>query len=134
MSELSVTNRLVLLADDNDDTAFVIEAMLDMMDFAVARARNGQEALEMSAANAYALILMDIEMPVMDGLAATQAIRSQEIAALVPAVPIVGITGHSDMGTRRLCQLAGMDDVLCKPFLMEELEARLTALCAKRVN
>lgn len=135
MSELSAAiNRLVLLADDNDETAFVIEAMLEMMDFAVERARNGQDALEMSAGNAYALILMDIEMPVMDGLAATKAIRSQEMATLVPAVPIVGITGHSDMGTRRLCQLAGMDDVLCKPFLMEQLEDRLNSLCAKRVN
>jgi DNA-binding response OmpR family regulator len=38
------------------------------------------------------------------------------------------------MGTRRLCQLAGMDDVLCKPFLMEELETRLKSVCAKRVN
>mgnify|MGYP000695173025 CR=1 FL=1 len=158
MSELSPkTNRLVLVADDNDETAFVIEAMLDLLDFGVERARDGREALEMSANAAYALILMDIEMPVMDGLAAdpahaidlvlmdimmpvmdglmaTKAIRGQEGEGLVPPVPIVGITGHSDMGTRRLCQLAGMDEVLCKPFLMEQLEEIVTAVSVKRVN
>jgi CheY-like chemotaxis protein len=135
MSERSVTaNRLVLLADDNDETAFVIESMLDLMDFAVERARDGREALEMSDAAAYALILMDIEMPVMDGLAATKAIRGQEGQGLAPPVPIVGITGHSDMGTRRLCELAGMDEVLCKPFLMAQLEEIVMAVSVKRVN
>jgi CheY-like chemotaxis protein len=135
MSELSPkTNRLVLVADDNDETAFVIESMLDLLDFGVERARDGREALEMSANAAYALILMDIEMPVMDGLAATKAIRGQEGEGLVPPVPIVGITGHSDMGTRRLCELAGMDQVLCKPFLMEQLEEIVTAVSVRRVN
>ncbi|MGN6208299.1 response regulator [Asticcacaulis sp.] len=135
MSELSPkTNRLVLVADDNDETAFVIEAMLDLLDFGVERARDGREALEMSGQSVYALILMDIEMPVMDGLAATKAIRGQEGEGLVPPVPIVGITGHSDMGTRRLCQLAGMDEVLCKPFLMEQLEEIVTAVSVKWVN
>ncbi|MFT4076427.1 MAG: response regulator [Asticcacaulis sp.] len=135
MSQVSAaTNRLVLLVDDNDETAFVIESMLDLMDFGVERARDGREALEMSGISAYALILMDIEMPVMDGLAATKAIRGQEGEGLVPPVPIVGITGHSDMGTRRLCQLAGMDEVLCKPFLMEQLEEIVTAVSVKRVN
>ena len=135
MSELSPkTNRLVLVADDNDETAFVIEAMLDLLDFAVDRARDGREALEMSGQSAYALILMDIEMPVMDGLMATKAIRGQEGEGLVPPMPIVGITGHSDMGTRRLCQLAGMDEVLCKPFLMEQLEEIVTAVSVRRVN
>jgi CheY-like chemotaxis protein len=135
MSEVSsATNRLVLLVDDNDETAFVIEAMLDLLDFGVERARDGREALEMSGQSAYALILMDIEMPVMDGLAATKAIRGQEGTGLAPPVPIVGITGHSDMGTRRLCQLAGMDEVLCKPFLMEQLEEIVTAVSVKRVN
>ncbi len=127
-------NRLVLLADDNDEMSLVIEAMLDMMAFEVDRARNGQEALEMCDATAYALILMDIEMPVMDGLAATKAIRRQESAALTPPVPIVGITGHTDPGTRHLCQLAGMNDVLSKPFLMEHLENKLTTLCVMRMN
>ena len=135
MSELSPkTNRLVLVADDNDETAFVIESMLDLLDFGVERARDGREALEMSGRSAYALILMDIEMPVMDGLMATKAIRGQEGEGLVPPVPIVGITGHSDMGTRRLCQLAGMDEVLCKPFLMEQLEEIVTAVSVRRVN
>ena len=135
MSELSPkTNRLVLVADDNDETAFVIEAMLDLLDFGVERARDGREALEMSGHSVYALILMDIEMPVMDGLMATKAIRGQEGEGLVAPVPIVGITGHSDMGTRRLCQLAGMDEVLCKPFLMEQLEEIVTAVSVKRVN
>lgn len=135
MSQVSAaTNRLVLLVDDNDETAFIIESMLDLMDFGVERARDGREALEMSGVSAYALILMDIEMPVMDGLMATKAIRGQEGEGLVPPVPIVGITGHSDMGTRRLCQLAGMDEVLCKPFLLEQLEEIMAAVSVKRVN
>lgn len=135
MTELSTgMKRLVLLADDNDEMSLVIEAMLDMMAFEVDRARNGLEALEMCDATAYAMILMDIEMPVMDGLAATKAIRRQESTALTPPVPIVGITGHSDLGTRHLCQRAGMNDVLSKPFLMEQLENKLTTFCVMRLN
>ncbi len=130
----TLTTQLVLLADDNEEMSTVIEDMLDFLGFEVAVARDGRTAVEMAAANAYTLILMDIEMPVMDGLAAAEAIRLREQADLTPAVPILGITGHTDRGTHLLCQRAGMNDVLTKPFLMVQLEEKVKAACGARLN
>lgn len=135
MTKLNLgANRRVLLADDNEEMSVVIAGMLDMLCCDVDRARNGLEALDMADARTYSAILMDVEMPVMDGLTSTRSIRSHESAALSPPVPIVGITGHTDPGTHKLCRLAGMDDVLRKPFQMEQLEATLDAVMAKREN
>lgn len=125
MSETPEARQPALIVDDNEGMGFVIQCMLELMDFTVERARDGLEALTMSSAKPYSVILMDIEMPVMDGLSATRAIRSHEATDHISPVKIIGITGHRDGGTRRLCQLAGMDDVLCKPFLMGQLQQTL---------
>ena len=126
--------QLVLLVDDNEQTSYVIQSMLELMDFEVELANNGRVAVEMCSATDYAVILMDIEMPEMDGLAATKAIRTNESTGLAPPVPIVGITGHTDAGTRVLCERAGMTDVLLKPFLMVQLEEKLKSVYETRLN
>jgi len=135
MTESDVNvKQLVLLVDDNEQTSYVIQSMLELMDFEVELANNGRVAVEMCGATDYAIILMDIEMPEMDGLAATKAIRTNESAGLTPPVPIVGITGHTDAGTRVLCERAGMTDVLLKPFLMVQLEEKLKTVYESRLN
>jgi len=128
------TKQLVLLVDDNEQTSYVIQSMLELMNFDVDLANNGRVAVEMCSATDYAIILMDIEMPEMDGLAATKAIRDNENTDLTPPVPIVGITGHTDAGTRVLCERAGMTDVLLKPFLMVQLEEKLKTVYESRLN
>ena len=134
MTQFTSLKPVVLLVDDNEQTSSVIQEMLELMDFDVEVAADGKVAVAMTGAKAYAVVLMDVEMPVMDGLAATTAIRSQEMAELMPPVPIVGITGHTDTGTRMLCQRAGMTDVMLKPFAMSKLEEKLKALCGQRLN
>ncbi len=134
MTEPSLIPQTALIADDNEEMGFVIQCMLEMMDFTVERARDGREALAMSNARLYSLILMDIEMPLMDGLSTTRAIRSHETADHMSPVKIIGITSHKDLGTRRLCQLAGMDDVLSKPFLMEQLQQKLVRPQGAAIN
>lgn len=134
MAQFFTTKPVVLVVDDNEQTSSVIQEMLELMDFDVEVATDGRIAVAMTGAKTYAVVLMDVEMPVMDGLAATTAIRSQELAELMPPVPIVGITGHTDTGTRMLCQRAGMTDVLLKPFAMSKLEEKLKILCGQRLN
>ncbi len=124
----------VLVVDDNEQMRQVIESMLELMEFEVELAGDGATAVAMTGVTPYALVLMDVEMPVMDGLAATAAIRNREQAELVPAVPIIGITGHAGTGTTMLCRRAGMDDVMLKPFALSQLEEKLHALVDARIN
>ncbi len=124
----------VLVVDDNEQMRQVIESMLELMEFEVELAGDGATAVAMTGVTPYALVLMDVEMPVMDGLAATAAIRNREQAELVPAVPIIGITGHAGTGTTVLCRRAGMDDVMLKPFALSQLEEKLHALVDARIN
>jgi CheY-like chemotaxis protein len=74
-----------------------------------------------AAGAAFTLILMDCQMPVMDGLAATRAIRAAEAAGT--RVPIVALTGNAMPGDREACMAAGMDDYLGKPFSLSALRA-----------
>lgn len=119
----------VLLAEDNENMMLVIQAMLEFMGFDVEHAPNGRIAFEMSVLKPYTAILMDVEMPVMDGLAATKAIRENEHAAQIGPVGIIGMTGHKGTGIQVLCERAGMDALLSKPFLVADLGDKLHRVC-----
>lgn len=105
--------------------------MLELIGFDVERAWDGRVAVERSHTTCYAAILMDIEMPEMDGLEAAKAIRQQEKTDLLPPVPIVAMTSHASSGIRALCLHAGMDEVLMKPFLVAQLEEKMRRVCEK---
>ena len=122
----------VLLVDDAADTRFAILCMLEMMGYTVDCAGTGSEAVEMTLATRYMAVLMDVEMPVMDGLAATKAIRERESAARDRSLRIIGITGHADRSMKVLCQRAGMDDYLPKPFVIAQLAEKLEAASGTR--
>jgi signal transduction histidine kinase/AmiR/NasT family two-component response regulator len=113
----------VLVADDNAINRLVTERMLQRSGHAVALAENGLQAMEMALAGRFDLVLMDVQMPEMDGLAATVAIRRAETAA--NRTPIVGLTAHALRGDRDRCLDAGMDDYVAKPVRREELEAAM---------
>ena len=103
--------------------------MLECLGVAVDRAGNGRVAVGKAAAGDYAAILMDIEMPEMDGLEATKAIRAHEAETGGEAVTIIAVTGHSIAGMKVLCERAGMSGVLTKPFGLESLRDKLAEMC-----
>jgi CheY-like chemotaxis protein len=88
-------------------------------------AGNGREALEAIDGASYDLIMMDCQMPKMDGYATTRAIREKEKAGEGRRIPVVALTAHAMEGDRERCLAAGMDDYLSKPYKPEVLEAIL---------
>jgi PAS domain S-box-containing protein len=121
-----------LVVEDNAVNQEMARAMLDMLGFRVTTASNGHEGVLAAAADPELnLILMDCQMPVMDGLAAARAIRAAETNGA--RVPIVALTGNAMPGDREACVAAGMDDYLAKPFSLTALRTmidRWTAPCA----
>jgi CheY-like chemotaxis protein len=113
----------VLVADDNAINRTVTERMLQRGGHTVALAENGMQAMEMALAGRFDLVLMDVQMPEMDGLAATVAIRRAESTAR--RTPVVGLTAHALRGDRDRCLDAGMDDYVAKPVRRQELEAAM---------
>jgi two-component system, sensor histidine kinase len=119
----------VLLAEDNDVNALVIQAMLARHECEVTRVVNGADAVRHATApeGRPDVILMDSQMPVMDGLEATRRIRVLELAQGMRRVPIIALTANTAAGDRQQCQQAGMDQFIGKPFTEQELLAALAA-------
>ncbi|WP_308495298.1 hybrid sensor histidine kinase/response regulator [Duganella qianjiadongensis] len=114
--------RRVLLAEDNPVNVEVASAMLESMGLDVSRAENGEQALQSVQNDAYDLVLMDCQMPIMDGFAATNAIRRHEQQqGQGQKLPIIAITANALQGDRESCLAAGMDDYLSKPFTRQAL-------------
>ena len=119
--------RRVLLAEDNPVNVEVASAMLEGLGLDVSRAGNGAEALHSVQAGDYDLVLMDCQMPVMDGFAATSEIRRHERArGRERQLPIIAITANALQGDRESCLAAGMDDYLSKPFTQQALGQTLS--------
>lgn len=115
----------VLVAEDNDVNQIVFEQILEGIGVDYRIVGNGEEAVAAWRAAPPDLILMDISMPVMNGLQATQAIRNAESGRVEeqPHVPIIAVTAHAMNGDRDRCFAAGMDDYLSKPVSPEKLES-----------
>jgi CheY-like chemotaxis protein len=111
----------VLLAEDNPVNSQVVQAMLERVGCAVTLAQDGAQAVAAWTRGGIELVLMDVQMPVQDGLAATRAIREQEMARGLRRTPVVamsGLVGEADVAA---CLAAGMDDTLGKPVSMAAL-------------
>ncbi len=115
----------ILVAEDNPVNQEMALAVLELLGCQIEVAANGQEAVENVTRNPYDLILMDCQMPVLDGFAATAAIRRWEQTENRPRLPIVALTANVVKGFQEQCLKAGMDDYLSKPFGQEQLAAKL---------
>ena len=119
--------RRVLLAEDNPVNVEVASAMLEGLGLDVSRACNGAEALDSVQHADFDLVLMDCQMPVMDGFAATSEIRRHEQQrGRARQLPIIAITANALQGDRESCLAAGMDDYLSKPFTQQALGQTLS--------
>jgi CheY-like chemotaxis protein len=116
--------KLILLVEDNPTNQKVALHQLTRLGYAAHVASNGEEALRALALHEYALILMDCQMPLLDGFEATRRIRAAERAGC-PRIPIVAMTANAAEGDRKRCLEAGMDDYLAKPIVREALAALL---------
>lgn len=118
-----LSGRRILLAEDNAFNRALIEHVLEPMGCQVDKAASGTEAVKAFSPGRYDLVLMDCQMPELDGLAATRRIRSLEAGK--SRVPIVAVTAGTVSGARRACLDAGMDDFLAKPFSLGRLRKKV---------
>jgi PAS domain S-box-containing protein len=123
----------VLLAEDNPVNQRLVTRLLDKRGHRVVVAANGHEVLEALEKESFDLVLMDVQMPDMDGLEATAAIRKKEkISGLHQAV--IALTAHAMKGDRERCLEAGMDGYLSKPIRPRELDAILESYVGHRTR
>jgi CheY-like chemotaxis protein len=109
----------VLVVEDNAVNQKVVCRLLERLGLRTDVAANGREALEMSALVPYDLVLMDCQMPEMDGYEATRLVRAREGAA--GQIAVVALTADAMPGARERCQQAGMNDYLTKPVKRDQL-------------
>jgi signal transduction histidine kinase/CheY-like chemotaxis protein len=122
-------NCRVLLVDDNPVNQLVAQAMLADMGVQSQTASDGKQAVTLFCERRFDLVLMDIQMPVMDGIAATQTIRAYELHQGRDPVPMIAMTADVEPTEARRCREAGLDDFLAKPFDMEHLHEILERWC-----
>src|SRR5262249_51951519 len=112
----------ILVAEDNLVNARLAERMLRNCGYTVKIVGDGAQAVTAFESDHFDLILMDIQMPNMDGREATMAIRAREQAS-GSKIPIIAVTAHAMVGDREQCLIAGMDDYITKPVDRKELLA-----------
>jgi signal transduction histidine kinase/CheY-like chemotaxis protein len=109
----------ILLAEDDPDNQYLITKLLEPARHEITRVANGKEAVDLVETRTFDLVLMDVEMPEMDGLEATAAIRANNSKA--SRLPIYALTAHAGPGDRQRCLAAGMDGYISKPIQVDEL-------------
>lgn len=122
----------ILIIEDNAVNQEVALSMLEKIGFCTQLASNGQEGLELIAAESFDLVLMDCQMPVLDGYAATRRLREIEESHDKERMPVIALTANAMTGDAEKCYAAGMDDYLSKPFEEHALEEKIVFwLCGK---
>ena len=120
----------ILVVDDNEINQVVACKFLQKFGCHAEVARNGREALDSIAKVVYDAVLMDCEMPEINGYKATQEIRRQE-QGTTHHLPIIALTGHASSEDQQKCREAGMDDVVTKPMTLPTLRTKLERLLAQ---
>lgn len=125
---VAVTRKIVLVAEDSADTRAVLCRALASWDYRVAEAADGREAVAVARTVCPDLVLMDLNMPVMDGLAATERIR--QLRDECGDVAIIAVTAFDTYGMREAALEAGCNAYLLKPLDFDELESVIAGLLA----
>jgi signal transduction histidine kinase/DNA-binding NarL/FixJ family response regulator len=124
-SRTSLQGVRVLLAEDNPINQEVAISLLEYLGCLVTTADTGERAVQELAIGRFQLVLMDCQMPGMDGFDASREIRRREAASASARVPIIALTANAMRGDRERCLAAGMDDFVSKPFRLEDLRRTL---------
>jgi two-component system, cell cycle response regulator DivK len=120
----------VLYVEDNDDNVFMLKMRLELLgDFEVLAAENGEKGYEMAATEQPDLILMDLEMPVVDGWEATRRLRGSPATR---DIPIIALSAHALAGEREKALAAGCNDFDTKPIEFDRLVVTLRRVLASR--
>lgn len=130
MKEAVAEKKRVLLAEDNPVNQRVMIAFVRKLGYDVSLAHDGNEALQKFEAEGADLILMDCNMPDLDGLEATRRIRQMEQARGLAETPIVAVTAHASGSSAQQCREAGMNDHIAKPVMFDALRIVMAKWCA----
>jgi signal transduction histidine kinase/CheY-like chemotaxis protein len=123
--EAEFRGRRLLLVEDNELNALLASRLITAIGFEVVSAANGMIAVETVERHAFDVILMDCQMPVMDGYDAARTIRRLESTSGKSRTPIIAVTAYALAGDREKCLAAGMDDFLAKPYALGDLRPKL---------
>jgi nitrogen fixation negative regulator NifL len=119
----------VLLVEDHPTNQKLALGLLEKWGHLATLAQNGQEAIDLLDRQSFDVVLMDMQMPVMSGIEATERIRAREAELHLPRTPIIAMTAAAMQDDRDACLAAGMDDYLSKPIKVKELHEKLHAYC-----
>ena len=125
--KVNIIDSNILIVEDNEINQQIMRLSLIKLVKSVDVAENGKLALDMFGLNRYDIILMDIQMPIMNGITATRKIREIEKSTNTHT-PIIAITANAMLGDKETCLSAGIDDYLSKPYQMEDLISKMKSL------
>lgn len=129
VAEMPLEGMKILLAEDNEFNMFLAETYLKRNGAVISKSENGKEALRLAQAEKFDVILMDIQMPVMDGKEATRALRSSGIK-----IPVIACSAHALASEKAECLAIGMSEYLTKPFEEKELIGILSEIWDNKTN
>jgi CheY-like chemotaxis protein len=122
----------VLVVEDNATNRFVLSLFLEKLGFTFDVARDGAEGLVAWESRSYDVVLMDVEMPVLDGLETTRELRRREQAQQRAYTPIIALSADVMLEKRETARLVGMDDFITKPIELDRLERLVFAHVGRR--
>ncbi|MFT5698328.1 MAG: PAS domain S-box-containing protein [Desulforhopalus sp.] len=118
----------ILIVEDEQINQQILQAILTKIGHQTTLAVNGEQALQLLEANLYDIILMDVQMPVLDGIETTKRIKESRKFTAARHIPIIALTAYAMAGDQEKCLAAGMDDYLSKPIDIKALDAKLKTL------
>jgi CheY-like chemotaxis protein len=127
MTEKDSRDRKVLIVEDADDARYFMRLALEHLGYLIIEAENGARAVEVAQSERPDIILMDLSLPILDGLAATEKIRAIEG---LEGVPIIAVTAHQETDFREGAKAAGFDAYVTKPIDMDFLSDLINGLLA----
>lgn len=125
MTEKNSQHRTVLIVEDSEDARYFMRLELEQLGYRIVEAENGEKAVELAERERPDIILMDLSLPVMDGIAATEKIRAHDE---LKKVPVIAVTAHQETDFRADAKAAGFDAYVTKPIDMPWLSELIEGL------